>query len=145
MKEFSLMKNNYQDVRMMWDKIGVSLSGLCLIHCLVLPLVAAVMPWLGGVIEDERIHLLFAAVTVPVALIAFIPGYLRHRRRSVLALGLVGAALLLLGSVGHDVVGHDWEHTVTVLGGMSLVAGHLLNFRLREICCNGELCANSSH
>lgn len=131
------MKNNSQQVRMMWDKIGVGLSGLCLIHCLILPVFAMVLPWFGHWIEDERVHLLFAAVTVPVALIAFVPAYLRHRRLGILGLGLTGAALLLLGSVGHDLVGHDYAHLCSVVGGASLVWGHILNFRSRSQsdCC----------
>lgn len=138
------MKNNYQDVKTMWDKIGVGLSGLCLVHCLILPLVAMMLPWLGGWIEDERVHQIFAAVTVPVAAIALIPGFLRHRRWPTLALGLGGASLLLLGALGHDLIGHSWEHIATVFGGLCLVIAHLANYRLREFCCNGELCPHAS-
>ena len=135
------MKNNSQDVRVMWDKIGLGLSGLCLIHCLVLPVVISLMPWMGLIFEDERVHLLFAAVTVPVALIAFIPGFLRHNLKSVLALGVAGAVLLLLGSVAHDHVGEALAHWFTVLGGILLISGHLRNFRLLSNCCAEELCS----
>ena len=31
------MKRYSQDMRAFWDKIGLGLSGLCLVHCLVLP------------------------------------------------------------------------------------------------------------
>jgi hypothetical protein len=142
MEEISIMKTNSQDVRIMWDKIGAGLSGLCLIHCLIMPVFAAAMPWLGSLIEDERIHLAFAAVTVPVAIIAFVPGYLKHHRRWVLALGLAGAALLLLGALGHEWVPHELEHWFTVFGGMLLVTGHYLNFRFGSKCCRQELCSN---
>lgn len=135
------MKTNYQQVRTMWDKIGFGLSSLCLIHCLILPIFAMALPWMGGLIDDERIHLLFAAVTVPVALIAFVPGFFRHRRASILMLGLAGASCLLLGSVGHDLVGHNLAHPLTIVGGFSLVIAHILNLRSAPPCCSGELCA----
>ena len=141
MKEFTIMKTNSQDVRAMWDKIGLGLSGLCLVHCLILPFLVAALPWLGLFIEDERVHLCFAAVTVPVAIIAFIPGFLKHQRQGVLALGMAGATLLLFGSVGHDWVPHPMEHWFTVLGGMFLVSGHYVNFRLTNSCCTQELCS----
>lgn len=134
------MKSNSQDVRAMWDKIGLGLSGLCLIHCLIMPFFAAILPWLGMLIEDERIHLGFAAVTVPVAVIAFIPGFLKHHRQGVLALGMAGASLLLVGALGHDYVPHELEHWFTVCGGLLLVSGHYLNFRFGTQCCRQELC-----
>lgn len=143
MQESAVMKNNYQEMRTLWDKIGFSLSGLCLIHCLLLPLFVASLPWLGKVVDDERVHLLFAAVTVPVALIAFIPGYFRHRHASILVLGMLGALGLLLGSVGHDLVGHKLAHPFTILGGFFLVIAHIRNLRAAPVCCAGESCQKS--
>ena len=137
------MKSNYQDVKTMWDKIGVGLSGLCLVHCLVLPVIAMALPWLSHWIEDERVHLLFAAVTVPVAAIALIPAFLKHRRWPTLSLGMIGAGLLLLGALGHDLIGHEWEHVATICGGFCLVVAHISNYRLRVSCCDGELCPHA--
>lgn len=140
MQELPILKNNSQDVRTMWDKIGVTLSGLCLIHCLVLPVLAAALPWLGGFFEDERVHLIFAAVTVPVALIAFVPAFLRHQSYSLLSLGGTGVLFLLMGSLGHPWLGEWLSHWVTILGGCLLVSAHVLNYRLATQCCPGELC-----
>lgn len=139
------MKTNYQEVRMMWDRIGVGLSGLCLIHCLLLPVLVTLLPWLGEHFEDERVHLMFAALTVPVALIAFVPNFLRFRRRGILALGLAGAACLMTGALAHDLVGETGEHLLTILGGVLLITGHLQNYRLGSLCCSGELCSNAGH
>ena len=133
------MKRYSQDMRVFWDKIGLGLSGLCLVHCLVLPVALSALPWLGIVFEDEWVHMLFAAVAIPVAFIAFIPGFLKHHLKSVLFLGLTGVVLLLLGSVGHELVGHNVAHWVTVFGGVSLVSAHIANFRLNS-CCSQELC-----
>lgn len=46
------MKSNSQDMRAFWDKIGLGLSGLCLVHCLLLPIAVSSLPWLGIVFED---------------------------------------------------------------------------------------------
>lgn len=133
------MKRYSQDMRVFWDKIGLGLSGLCLIHCLLLPVALSALPWLGIVFEDEWVHMFFAAVAIPVAFIAFIPGFQKHHLKSVLFLGLAGVVFLLLGSVGHDLVGHDAAHWVTVIGGVSLVSAHIANFKLSS-CCSQELC-----
>lgn len=136
------MKSNSQDVRAMWDRIGFWLSGLCLIHCLILPMFAVALPWLGMFIQDERIHLGFAAVTVPVAMIAFIPGFLKHQRQWVLGFGLAGAGLLLGGALGEELFGHHVQHVLTVLGGLLLVSGHYFNYRFATNVCSGELCTH---
>ena len=133
------MKSNSQDMRSLWDKIGLALSSLCLIHCLALPVALSALPWLGIVFEEEWVHMLFAAVAIPVAFIAFIPGYLKHHLKSILFLGLSGVTLLLLGSIGHDLVGEEIAHWVTVCGGVLLVSGHICNFRFNS-CCSQELC-----
>ena len=126
----------------MWDRIGVSLSGLCLIHCLALPVLFAAMPWVSQRLDDERIHLLFAAAAVPVAVISFVPAFLKHRKRHVLALGLSGALFLLLPVLLGSWIGEAAEHQSTILGGILLVAGHVANLRVKE-CCSGEPCSPS--
>jgi hypothetical protein len=133
------MKTNSQDMRSFWDKIGLGLSGLCLVHCLLLPVAVSSLPWLGIVFEDEWVHLVIAAIAIPVAFIAFIPGFLKHHLKSVLFLGLMGVVLLMLGSIGHDLVGEDTAHWLTICGGVALVSAHIANFKLNS-CCSGELC-----
>lgn len=133
------MKSNSQDMRAFWDKIGLGLSGLCLVHCLLLPIAVSSLPWLGIVFEDEWVHLVIAAIAIPVAFIAFIPGFLKHHLKSVLFLGLMGVVLLMLGSIGHDTVGEDNAHWLTICGGVALVSAHIANFKLNS-CCSGELC-----
>lgn len=108
-----------------WDGIAISASGLCLVHCLALPIAAAALPILGAAAEAEWVHWAFLAIAAPAAVLAF-----RHGRDgqawALRAMGAVGIALLLLGAMGWPE--HAWETGVTIAGGCVLIAAHLWNF-----------------
>ena len=73
------------------DKTAVALSGLCLVHCLALPLLIAVFPVLGfTVVEHETFHQLILIVVIPTTAIALGVGCRRHRSRLVAVLGILG-------------------------------------------------------
>ena len=52
------------------DPAAITLSGLCLVHCLALPMLSVVLPVLGAWAEAEWVHLLVIALALPLALFA---------------------------------------------------------------------------
>ena len=51
------------------DAIGIGLSSLCLIHCLLLPvLVIAVPSLVGSVLGSEWIHILLISAALPISI-----------------------------------------------------------------------------
>jgi hypothetical protein len=133
------------------DKFGMLLSGLCLIHCLCLPLLAVALPFLGSFVTDNpAIHYGFAMFAVPIGMIAFIPGYRQHHKLGILALGLLGLSLLVSALIW----GEHWEHQLTILGGLCLVTAHVYNYKSLNRCqcsCSGHAepivvhCCGSTH
>jgi len=120
-----------------WDRLGMALSGLCLIHCTVLPLALLVLPWLAATaLAAEQVHAFLAAVLLGIGAIAFVPGYLQHRRGAVLVLGGLGVTLIATAAFG-ELPGDTGGETVTVLGSFALIAAHWTN---RSACL---LCASS--
>lgn len=101
----------------------MSLSGLCLVHCLVLPLAAAALPLVGSWAESAWVHIGLVMIAAPVAARALLVG---RRAPAVIALGGGGIALLIFGAFGP----HAAEHAATVAGSLMLVLAHLLNWRL---------------
>ena len=78
------------------DLLGVVLSSACLIHCTLLPAVLALLPLLGNQFHlDERWHFYITALIVPVACIALVTGWLRHRKNLVIALGIISLTMIL--------------------------------------------------
>lgn len=110
-----------------WDRFGVGLSALCMVHCLGLPVVALLTPALA-LPESHAFHIGLLALVAPIALIALALGFRRHRAWGPVSIGAVGLGLLIL-AVSPGLPGLA-EKGLTLLGGLFLVTAHLLNSRL---------------
>jgi hypothetical protein len=109
-----------------FDGLAMSLSGLCLLHCLALPVLAVALPFLGVLAEAEWVHWLFVALAVPVSTYALLG--LGGRRSGVLFVGAVlGLSLLIAGAAGWP--DHESEALMTIAGGLVLATVHALNWR----------------
>ena len=109
------------------DAVGMVVSILCLVHCLVAPLLIAAVPALGlGFLAVDGIHVAFAIAVLLAAVVALIPGYRQHHKASVLALGAAGVAAVALGTT---LPGGVPETSVTVIGSCMLIAAHVTNLR----------------
>ncbi len=120
-----------------WDKIGIGLSSLCMIHCLATPLLFLLLPAVGAAYLDgsEGFHWVMASIVLPVALLAFLRGYSHHRRARVLALGFAGVALLYAALALHETIQSSVPHTLmTIAGSALLLTGHALNWRYCKRC-----------
>ncbi len=119
-----------------WDRVGIWLSGICLIHCLLLPLALVVLPVSALVVTwHEDVHVVFAVLLVPTTALAFYQGYRRHRQKRVLWGFGPGLALVLLASFpGHEALGVLGGTLVTMLGSALLIWGHWQNWRLQARC-----------
>lgn len=102
------------------DKIGLSLSTLCVIHCLLLPVIGASLPIIGAWSEIEWVHKLLVILALPVALSVIISKSETHIR----GLATAGIILLLVAAFWEPL--HDYETPLTVIGAISLGAAHML-------------------
>lgn len=115
------------------DQVAVALSGICLLHCLLLPFAVAVLPFLGQ-FSDDHLHVEMLVVVVPVSVIALYLGFRRHGHVGIVALGLVGLSLLAVGgTIAHALYGLLADRTLTVAGSLILAVTHYRNFRLSRI------------
>jgi len=118
-----------------WDHAGIIASALCLIHCVVLPLLLIAMPALGFAwLADEWTHRILIFLLMLMASAAFVAGYRLHRRAlipvvAILALGLLSFAAFGVGAWLQS----DCEKSLTVTGSILLIAAHGMNLRLRRL------------
>ena len=118
--------------RALYDKIAVGLSGLCLLHCLLLPFVVAVLPFLGQ-LDGDHLHAEMLIFVIPVSVIALTMGYRRHGQISVIISGAAGLIILTLGAiVVHDLYGLIADRMMTVIGSFVLAFTHYRNFRFAK-------------
>ena len=54
------------------DTVAIGLSGLCLAHCLALPIFASLLPIAGAWAEAAWVHWLFVGIAAPVSLGTFL-------------------------------------------------------------------------
>ncbi|RYG29576.1 MerC domain-containing protein [bacterium] len=118
-----------------WDRVGVVLSFLCALHCLVTPFIALSLPFWVYSIHYSPFHLAIALFIIPVGIYAFWNGFRRHRQLPILILGLSGLVLLTLALVGPSTRNQlRWNDIVTLIGSGLLIAAHLLNRRALKHC-----------
>lgn len=115
----------------LFDASAMALSGLCLVHCLALPLLASLLPLLGAWGEAEWLHAVFAGIAVPLSMATL---WRAHRRRplpgALWTMAGLGLSALVLGALGWPA--HAWETPVTVAGSLLVAATHVWNWRRRH-------------
>lgn len=108
------------------DAMGVSLSGLCLLHCLAVPLVISLIPAVTWM-ENELIHIGLAGLATLVVLIA-VRSWPGGRTRLVLGgIAAFGLGLLYFGAFAE--IGETAERVVTTIGALALASAHILAWR----------------
>lgn len=114
------------------DRMAISASALCMLHCLLTPLLLVAVPVISTtLLADEAFHRLLVAFVLPTSLVALFLGCRRHKDRGVLVLGGLGLiSLVLVALFGHDLLGETGERVATVISGAILAIGHLRNYRL---------------
>jgi len=110
------------------DTAGMFVSGLCLAHCLLTPVLLALGGFgvLGVLLEDRLVHLVLLLPVLLLALSSF-PGACRHHRRpAVMVAGFSGLLLLMVALCLEG----TWELLASVGGAGLLVTAHWVNRRL---------------
>lgn len=112
----------------MKDFLGVMCSGLCLIHCVALPVLAATGITLLGlsVLSGELTHLWLSVAMVTIALWAFPAAWRIHKHLLPGFLALAGSALMALAFI----VPETLEAYCAGLSGVAFIVGHLKNRHL---------------
>ena len=106
--------------------MGIVLSGLCAVHCL-LGLVLVSLLGLGGeALLNPSIHRVGLALAVAVGALTLGLGALRHGKLAPLAIGACGLALM----TGGLLVAHGPMEAFLTIAGVALVAtAHIRNLR----------------
>ena len=105
------------------DAPAIAFSGLCFIHCLILPVLSASLPSLGVLAEAEWLHKAFVFAALPFSLIA-----LTSKQTSLAAGGLIVAGFSLLVAGAFVEALHDYETLLTVTGAIVLASGHVVRW-----------------
>jgi len=117
------------------DTLGITASTLCIIHCMAMPFIITMLPFLGWqFLEGKMAHHVLAAFVITFALTAVVPGYFKHKRRDVLASMLLGLGLVFYATFAPaSILPENLELPLITIGNIILVATHWRN-RSLSLC-----------
>lgn len=121
------------------DTPAIALSALCLVHCLVFPVLTALLPSLAVIpLEQEIFHIAMVVCVIPISIYALTMGCKQHKNRSIAYLGGVGIILLIAAVIfGEHHLGEVGEKLLTTIGALVITFAHFRNFKL---CQKSEEC-----
>ena len=112
-----------------WDGLGLSIAGLCLVHCLVTTVLLAVLASAGGLFLNPVIHEVGLFLAIILGILALGKGFRDHGLFLPATIGAIGIGTM----AGALTLPHGgMEIAFTVLGVMLLGFGHLLNHRAKK-------------
>ncbi|QHT70601.1 MerC domain-containing protein [Rhodocytophaga rosea] len=114
-----------------WNKVGVSLSFLCAIHCASTPLLIALLPMMGSeLLHNPALELSLIGITVLIAGVILIRDY-RHTHRNTLPLLLLLAGVLAK-FLAIFVFQQTYEPVIITSGAAFILLAYVANWRLRS-------------
>lgn len=110
------------------DKLAITLSITCAIHCLAMPLLLLFLPSFSVLsLNNEVFHFWMIVIVLPTSVYALFMGCKQHKRYRLFFIGLVGLVLLVFALwLGNEY----WEKILTLMGSTVIAGGHYWNYRL---------------
>ena len=113
-------------IRDRFDRVGVLLSGLCALHCVLSIVLVSVLGLGGEILLTPAIHEVGLALAIAVGVVTLGLGVLRHRQPAPLLIGAAGLSLMALALL----VPHGPKEAMLTIAGVALVAtAHIRNLR----------------
>ena len=114
----------------MKDVWGVICSGLCIVHCLFIPvlLVFGITSASVALFESEWVHLILAVPMIVLAVWSIFQGWRAHQKSKPVILAASGLVFLL----GSLTAAEHYEVYLAVAAGLLLIFAHLFNLKLMK-------------
>ena len=109
------------------DKLGMIISGICVVHCLLAPIIVLALPWIEDIFSHEIIHLFLLLFLFPLAIFTFTHGYKIHKKVSIIIMGITGISLISIPIITHP--SSFTEKVFTITGSIILIIAHYNNLK----------------
>lgn len=120
------------------DRVGIWTSSLCALHCLLLPILITVLPFVSASFFAEAwFEKTILSLSMIVGFWALLTGFYRYHRQ------LYPIYSLLLGGLiywNKDMFGEAYEPLTVVSGALLIVAAHVINIKLCKSCSDCQSC-----
>ncbi|VXB46755.1 MerC mercury resistance protein [Flavobacterium sp. 9AF] len=105
------------------DWIGISSATLCLIHCLLFPLLTFIPI---GLTHNHFVDFVFASIGLFVVI-----KIVRTNTQNYVKLILIASITLIFFSIIYSLL-TDFHTNILYFGGVGMVLGHILNFKFHK-------------
>jgi hypothetical protein len=118
------------------DNLGIWASALCVVHCIVTPVLLSLSSVFAHFIPgEEKTHRTLAVGVAALGAIALIKGFRTHGRRRILGLMVMGLGFIFAGAFYGDLLpSHGCEVAVTMTGSLLMITAHRMNHTFCSDC-----------
>ena len=107
------------------DLASMGLSGLCVVHCLALPFLVAVLPFLGIFSQNDWVHKVLVLIAAPLS--AFALWRSNAWQKSEVTVPMA-SGLMLLAMAAFLPSLDAYEAVLSVIGALLVAASHAINY-----------------
>jgi peptidoglycan/LPS O-acetylase OafA/YrhL len=118
------------------DRLGVWTSSLCVVHCVLTPILISSSAVLAHFLPaDEKVHRSLALLVALFGAIALLVGFRKHGRRRILILMGTGLSCIAAAAwFGDKLPSHRYEVAITMVGSALMITAHRLNHTFCRSC-----------
>lgn len=114
------------------DRLGVWVSAMCALHCLLLPLLLPVLPLLASsFVAEHWFERSILTISIVIGFAALFIGFKQYHRQIYPMYSLSVGALIFWNK---DIFGHAYEPFTVAIGAAFIIAAHLVNLHLCRQC-----------
>jgi len=108
------------------DRIAISLSGLCLLHCVATVFLVALLSQSALFLQNPLFHEIGLGIAIALGLFGLGKGFVDHGRVVPTLIGTLGLGIMFWALQ----LGHGIEEMLVTMAGVAILAlGHFLNHR----------------
>ena len=123
------------------DRLGVWTSSLCVVHCVLTPVLISSSAVLAHFLPaEEKVHRSLALLVALFGAIALLVGFRKHGRRRILILMSAGLGCIAAAAwFGDKLPSHGYEVAITMVGSALMITAHRFNHTFCRSCeCSTE-------
>jgi len=123
----------------LFDRIAITLSCICVIHCVAFPVIASLIPFFattlhhGHAMHEFWFHQFILFFILPFSIFAIVIGYQRHKQFIPIVVATFGLVILISTAlfagtlISNHIIPHQGEMYLTLTGGVIHAIGHIMN------------------
>jgi hypothetical protein len=116
-------------MKKVWDRLGITFSTACVIHCIVVAFLPLFFPALSIYNHSTWVHIAVGFIILFTSPLAFVPGFRKHGLTWILGVAVTGLFFIMMGVLLEGSVTDQTSHGISILGSLFLVFAHAKNLQ----------------